>query len=84
MMTFFQGRGGTLDQSWLYLEVQAALDAWAAARSARATGYVGSALKLNTIGMTPEQIQACLEKLAPLKMHPRDRQEYRHQLRLFV
>lgn len=38
-------------------EVQAALDAWAAARSARATGYVGSALKLNTIGMTPEQIQ---------------------------
>lgn len=38
-------------------EVQAALDAWAVARNSRATGYVGSALKLNTIGMTPEQIQ---------------------------
>lgn len=38
-------------------EVQAALDGWAQARNARATGYVGSALKLNTIGMTPEQIQ---------------------------
>lgn len=38
-------------------EIQAALDAWAIARSARATGYVGAALKLNTIGMTPEQIQ---------------------------
>lgn len=38
-------------------EVQAALDAWQVARQARATGYVGSALKLNTIGMTPEQIQ---------------------------
>ena len=38
-------------------EVQAALDAWATARNARATGYVGAALQLNTIGMTPEQIQ---------------------------
>jgi phage head maturation protease len=38
-------------------EVQAALDAWAIARTTRATGYVGSALKLNTVGMTPEQIQ---------------------------
>lgn len=38
-------------------EVQAALDAWAVARTTRATGYVGSALKLNTVGMTPEQIQ---------------------------
>jgi len=32
--------------------------------------------------MTPEQIEACLEKLAPLKMHPRERQEYRHLLAL--
>lgn len=38
-------------------EVQAALDAYAAARAARATGYVGAALKLNTLGLTPEQIQ---------------------------
>jgi len=38
-------------------EIQDALDAWAVARTKRATGYVGSALKLNTVGMTPEQIQ---------------------------
>lgn len=38
-------------------EVQAALNAWAASRQTRATGYVGSALKLNTLGLTPEQIQ---------------------------
>jgi HK97 family phage major capsid protein len=38
-------------------EVQEALDAWAIARSKRATGYVGAALNLNTIGLTPEQIQ---------------------------
>jgi molecular chaperone HscC len=30
--------------------------------------------------MTSEQIETSLKKLAPLKMHPRDRQEYRHLL----
>jgi phage head maturation protease len=33
------------------------LDGWAAARNARATGYVGAGLKLNTLGLTPEQMQ---------------------------
>lgn len=38
-------------------EVQAVLNGWAASRASRATGYVGAGLKLNTLGLTPEQMQ---------------------------
>lgn len=38
-------------------DVQDALDKWAAARRARSTGYVPSALKYNEAGWNPEQLQ---------------------------
>ena len=38
-------------------EVQEMLDKWEAARARRATGYVGAALNLNSVGWSPEQLQ---------------------------
>lgn len=38
-------------------EVQAMLDKWEASRARRATGYVGAALNLNSVGWSPEQLQ---------------------------
>lgn len=38
-------------------EIQDVLNAWATARATRATGYVGGGLTLNTLGLTPEQMQ---------------------------
>jgi hypothetical protein len=37
--------------------IQAMLDEWDAARSRRATGYVGAALDYNAVGWSPEQLQ---------------------------
>jgi HK97 family phage prohead protease len=38
-------------------EIQAMLDRWEHARARRATGYVGAALNLATVGWSPEQLQ---------------------------
>jgi HK97 family phage prohead protease len=38
-------------------EIQGMLDRWEHARARRATGYVGAALNLSTVGWSPEQLQ---------------------------
>lgn len=38
-------------------EIQQMLDRWDGARARRATGYVGAALNLDTVGWSPEQLQ---------------------------
>ncbi|HTE70321.1 MAG TPA: phage portal protein [Actinomycetes bacterium] len=55
-LTVFTPRDGSADVG-SEEEVQRMLDRWEHARSRRATGYVGAALNLDTVGWSPEQLQ---------------------------